>query len=73
MGAGPNADETGVGAAAPAPDPFARTDPPLLALTLWPNRPLTARGGAWTSMSVSAAWMNGTMSAAPDEVRRAFR
>lgn len=48
MGAGPDQDETGVGAAAPAPDPFGRTDPPLLALTLWPNRPLTARGGAWT-------------------------
>jgi uncharacterized membrane protein len=36
------------GEAAPgAADPFSRTDPPVLALTLWPNRPLSRAGGAW--------------------------
>jgi uncharacterized membrane protein len=39
--------ETGAGAAATAPDPFARSDPPILALTLWPNRSLTPGGGGW--------------------------
>ncbi len=28
-------------------DPFARTDPPILALTLWPNRSLTRNGSSW--------------------------
>ncbi|WP_299133098.1 DUF2244 domain-containing protein [uncultured Amaricoccus sp.] len=37
----------GVGAEAPAPDPFQRCDPPLMALTLWPNRSLSRRGFAW--------------------------
>jgi uncharacterized membrane protein len=36
----------GAGAAASAPDPFARTDAPVLALTLWPNRSFSRRG--WT-------------------------
>jgi uncharacterized membrane protein len=30
-----------------AADPFSRTDPPVLALTLWPNRSLTPRGSGW--------------------------
>lgn len=34
-------------AAAAAGDPYARTDPPILALTLWPNRSLTPAGGSW--------------------------
>ncbi len=38
---------TGAGAGAAAPDPFGRSDPPLLALTLWPNRSLTRRGSGW--------------------------
>lgn len=29
------------------PDPFARSDPPILALTLRPNRSLTPTGGTW--------------------------
>jgi len=39
---------------APAPDPFDRTDPPLLALTLWPNRSLSRRGFAWVIGIVAA-------------------
>ncbi len=38
---------TGAGAGAAAPDPFGRSDPPVLALTLWPNRSLTRRGSGW--------------------------
>jgi uncharacterized membrane protein len=34
--------------AAVATDPYARGDPPILALTLWPNRSLTARSAGWT-------------------------
>jgi uncharacterized membrane protein len=34
--------------AAEAADPYARADPPILALTLWPNRSLTARSAGWT-------------------------
>jgi uncharacterized membrane protein len=34
-------------AAAAAADPFARSDPPILALTLRPNRSLTRRGAGW--------------------------
>lgn len=34
-------------AALAAADPFSRTDPPVLALTLWPNRSLTPRGSGW--------------------------
>lgn len=30
-----------------AQDPYARGDPPILALTLWPNRSLTPAGGSW--------------------------
>ncbi len=37
-----------IGEAAPgAADPFSRSDPPLLALTLWPNRSLSTRGSGW--------------------------
>lgn len=36
----------GAGAAASAPDPFERADPPLLTLTLWPHRSLSRRGFA---------------------------
>jgi uncharacterized membrane protein len=35
------------GPAAEAADPFARADPPILALTLWPNRSLTRNGSSW--------------------------
>jgi uncharacterized membrane protein len=42
------------GAAAPpgtaarwAADPFSRNDPPVFALTLWPNRSLSPRGSGW--------------------------
>jgi uncharacterized membrane protein len=42
------AEMTGAGGNTPAPDPFAeRSDPPLLDLTLWPNRSLSRRGFAW--------------------------
>ncbi|TPE52919.1 DUF2244 domain-containing protein [Amaricoccus solimangrovi] len=41
------ADTTGAGGSTRAPDPFARKDPPLLDLTLWPNRSLSRRGFAW--------------------------
>lgn len=41
------ADHPGAGGATPAPDPYARSDPPLLDLTLWPNRSLSRRGFAW--------------------------
>lgn len=37
----------GAGAQAPAPDAFGRQDPPILALTLWPNRSLSRRGFVW--------------------------
>ena len=40
----------------PPPDPFARSDPPMLALTLWPNRSLSPRG--WT-------WLMGLLAAGP--------
>lgn len=36
---------TGAGAAAPAPDPFQRDDPPLMWVTLRPNRSLTPAVG----------------------------
>lgn len=38
---------TGAGAAAAAPDPFARRDPPILRLTLWPNRSMSRAGSGW--------------------------
>jgi uncharacterized membrane protein len=44
---GPDDGSKGAGAGAAAPDPFGRSDPPLLALTLWPNRSLTRRGSGW--------------------------
>jgi len=34
-------------AAAAASDPLERSDPPILALTLWPNRSLSRNGGSW--------------------------
>jgi uncharacterized membrane protein len=37
-----------------AADPFSRTDPPALALTLWPNRSLSRRGSGWL-IGVAAA------------------
>ena len=40
-------DQTGAGGPSPAPDPFERAEPPLLDLTLWPNRSLSRRGQAW--------------------------
>lgn len=36
----PRADMTATG-------PDARSEPPVLTVTLWPNRSLTSRGGAW--------------------------
>jgi uncharacterized membrane protein len=36
------------GAATRAADPYARADPPLLSITLWPNRSLTRRSAGWT-------------------------
>ena len=36
--------DMGAGARASAPDPFGRSDPPVLALTLWPNRSLSRKG-----------------------------
>lgn len=35
------------------PDPFGRSDPPLLALTLWPNRSLSRRGFVLVMLVVS--------------------
>jgi uncharacterized membrane protein len=48
------------GSAAPgsgraAADPFGRTDPPILALTLWPNRSLSRRGFVTVIALVSGA------------------
>lgn len=39
------ARDTGAGAPAPAPDPFRRSDPPIMAVTLRPNRSLTPAVG----------------------------
>jgi len=52
-------DEKGSGAGAPAaaPDPFARNDPPMFQLTLWPNRSLTRNGGSWL-MGLAAAGLS---------------
>ena len=44
----------GAGAEASASDIFARRDPPVLALTLWPNRSLSRRGFAWVMGIVAA-------------------
>ena len=44
----------GAGADALAPDPFRRLDPPILALTLWPNRSLSRRGFVWVLGLVAA-------------------
>src|SRR5918998_154703 len=45
----PEDRETGSGAdaQASAPHPFSRSDPPFLALTLWPNRSMSMRGSTW--------------------------
>ncbi len=37
----------GAGSIPPGPDPFGRTDAPMLRLTLWPHRSLSRRGFAW--------------------------
>jgi uncharacterized membrane protein len=37
----------GMGSGATCGDPFARSDPPMLALTLWPNRSLGRNGASW--------------------------
>ena len=47
-------DGTGGGSAGGTADPFARADPPLLALTLWPNRSLTRNGSSWL-LGIAAA------------------
>lgn len=47
-------NDQGAGAGASAPDPFGRSDPPVLALTLWPNRSLSRRGFAWVLVLVAA-------------------
>ena len=39
---------------AAAPDPFARADPPILALTLWPNRSMSRAGSTWLIGLVAA-------------------
>jgi uncharacterized membrane protein len=54
---GGEADHAGAGAAATAPDPFGRADPPLLALTLWPHRSLT-RGGGTAVLAIVAAGLS---------------
>lgn len=45
------------GEAAPgAADPFSRADPPVLALTLWPNRSLSPTGGGWLIALLAAGF-----------------
>src|SRR4051812_38316237 len=44
---GNGGNRSGAGAGAAAPDPFRRNDPPVLTLTLWPNRSLTRNGSSW--------------------------
>jgi uncharacterized membrane protein len=54
---------------AAAPDPFARSDPPILALTLWPNRSLTRNGSTWLltvlagGLAVPLVTLSGTQAA----------
>ena len=48
--------EAAPGAADPFSDPFSRTDPPVLALTLWPNRSLSPAGGGWVLGLVAAGF-----------------
>ncbi len=50
----PDGSGSGAGAGAPAPDPFRRADPPILTLTLWPNRSLTRAGGTWLMALLAA-------------------
>lgn len=40
-------EESGAGAGASAPDPFQRSDPPILRLVLWPNRSMSRPTGGW--------------------------
>lgn len=40
--------------AAASPDPFGRSDAPVLALTLWPHRSLSRRGFAWVLALLAA-------------------
>jgi len=46
--------DAGPGAVGPAPDPFQRSDPPLLHVTLWPHRSLPRRGIPWVLGLVAA-------------------
>lgn len=48
------ADQTGAGAASHAPDALDGRAPPILDLTLWPNRSLSRRGFAWVLGLVAA-------------------
>lgn len=45
--------ERGAGARALAPDPFVRSDTPILTLTLWPHRSLSRKGFAVVLCSVA--------------------
>ncbi len=49
-------DIRGAGAAASAPDPFGRSDAPVLALTIWPHRSLSRRGSTWVLGLVTAGF-----------------
>jgi uncharacterized membrane protein len=51
---GGDGPETTGKAAQGAADPFSRSDPPVLALTLWPNRSLSPRGSGWL-VAIAAA------------------
>lgn len=51
---GDTAFDRGAWAAAAATGPFERSDPPLLSLTLWPNRSLSRDGASWLLGLVAA-------------------
>ncbi len=61
--------ERRAGPAGSAPDPFARRDPPVLALTLWPHRSLSRAGTGWVlglvcaGLAVPLAGLTGTAAA----------
>ncbi len=63
---GPPASSAPVESPADA-DLYDRTDPPILALTLWPNRSLTPAGGSWLfgllalGLSVPLLMLRGTL------------